>query len=288
MNRRRFVPIAIAVVIIAVVAGLLLWVNRGGSIPTKPPSSAPAAGSCWNLDTGTAGGQAPWPGRPVGCDTPHTVEVFYVGQVDHALIVNQRRASGQQKQVNSLVMIGEARGGCTAKAGQFLGDSPRGARVAVFPDFIKPVTDGFYACAIAQSAGPNNDRFVSRTSSLRGQAGVLGVECVATGDAGALSYVSCDKPHTSEFAALYRVTPANAPFDGQQLATMVPNGCDAVVRSFLGLPDGSKRDDVTSAFVGPKDANSWIGSDQTYACYAHTSTSITGSLAGLGTRPLPH
>ena len=59
--------------------------------------------------------------------------MFYVGQVDHALIVSQRRASGQEKDVNSLVMIGEARAGCTVKGQDFLGDSPRGAQVAVLP-----------------------------------------------------------------------------------------------------------------------------------------------------------
>lgn len=288
MSRRRLLPTAIAALVLAVVISLLWWVNRSKPIPSTPPSSAPTVGSCWNLDPATAAGQAPWPGKPVDCAAAHTVEVFYVGQVDHVLIKNQRTASGQQKNVNSLVMIGEARAGCTVKGQDFLGDSARGSRVAILPDFIKPIDDGFYVCAIAQSAGPNNDAFVSRTGSLKGQAMALSIECVAATRTATLAYTTCDKPHNSEFVALYTVTPLNAPFDESQLAPMVRAGCDKYVRSYLKLDTSAKRTDVTSAYVGPTSSNSWIGSDQTYACYAHTSSDVSASLAGLGTRPLPH
>jgi hypothetical protein len=288
MSRRILFPVGIAVLVIAVVSGLLWWVNRTGPIPTTPPSAAPAVGSCWNLDATTAGGQAPWPGTAVDCAAPHTVEVFYVGQVDHSLIVAERRASGQEKDVNSLVMIGEARAGCTVRGQDFLGDSPRGAQVAVLPDFLKPTDDGFYVCAIAQATGPNNDAFVPRTTSLKGQAKAVSISCVAAGTTDALTYVPCDKPHSSEFAGLYTVTPLNAPFDQQQLAAAVPAGCDKIVKAFMGLKDDAKRDDVNSAYVGPKTSGAWIGSDQTFACFAHTATDTSASLAGLGTRPLPH
>ncbi len=287
MNRRTLIPLSAAVLVLAVAGGLLWWVNRSGSIPTTS-QSAPSIGSCWNLDPDTAGRQAPWPGQPVDCSSAHTVEVFYVGQVDHTLIVSQRRAKGQEKDVNGLLMIGEARAACTVKGQDFLGDSTRGAQVAVLPDFVAPIDDGFYVCAMAQAAGPNNDRFVARTSTLQGQATALNIPCVASGASGSLTYVPCDKAHSSEFAGLYTVTPLNAPFNSTALATAVPAGCDKIVKAYMKLADTAKREDVSSAYVGPKTSNSWIGSDQTFACYAHTDADTSASLAGLGTRPLPH
>ena len=114
-------------------------------------------------------------------------------------------------------MAGEARAGCTVKGQKFLGDSPRGARVAVLPDFVRPADDGFYVCAMAQSTGPNNQSFVTRTTSMKGAAKALGIECVASPASGGLAYVPCTQPHNSEYAGTYTVTPLGAPYDGTQL-----------------------------------------------------------------------
>jgi hypothetical protein len=32
----------------------------------------------------------------------------------------------------------------------------------------------------------------------------------------------------------------------------------------------------------------WVGSDQTFACYAMAAVPVRGSVRGLGTGPLPH
>jgi hypothetical protein len=223
----------------------------------------------------------------VDCTGPHTVEVFYAGQVDRALVKNGRSATGQEKQANNVIMAGEARAGCTVKAKPFLGDSPRGARVAVMANFVKPAQDGFYVCTMAEAAGPNGDTFITRAGSMKGAAQQLGIECVASGANGSLTYVPCSRPHSSEYAGTYTVTPLGAPYDASQLQTAVPNGCKQIVIAFMGLRAGATRSDVTSAYVGPTTSNTWIGSDQSYACYARTASEISGSLQGLGTRPLP-
>lgn len=287
MTRRAALPAAIALVILAVVSAVFWWFNRSVSVPTTAPSTTPAVGSCWNLDVSTATGQAPWGGKPVDCASPHTVEVFFAGQVDQALVRNQKKSSGQQKQVNTLVMAGEARAGCTVKGQNFLGDSPRGARVAVLPDFVRPADDGFYVCAMAQSTGPNNQSFVTRTTSIKGAAKALGIECVASAASGGLAYVPCTQPHSSEYAGTYTVTPLGAPYDGKQLQAAVPSGCAQVVKAFMGLKSDANRTDVTSAYVGPTSSSSWLGSDQSFACYAHTANDISASVQGLGARPLP-
>jgi hypothetical protein len=287
MTRRRLLPVAIAVVILAVISVALWWFNRSAAVPTAAPSNTPAVGSCWNLDVRTATGRAPWDGKPVPCNAPHTIEVFYTGAVDRKLARNQRNAKGQSKQLNTLLMAGEARYGCTAKAQQFLGDSPRGEQVAVLPDFMKPTDDGFYVCAMAQSTSPNNEAYVTRTSSLAGAARSLVIECVSSAADGSLAYVSCKRPHDSEYAGTYQVTPLNAPYNGTALQTAVPNGCKAIVDAFMGLAKGVERSDVSSAYVGPTSSDTWLGSDQSFACYAHTAAQITGTLEGLGARPLP-
>ncbi|HEY7174398.1 MAG TPA: hypothetical protein VH442_05725, partial [Micromonosporaceae bacterium] len=68
----------------------------------------------------------------------------------------------------------------------------------------------------------------------------------------------------------------------------VSAGCAQLVDSFLGLGANQTRSDLRVSEVGPDSANLWVGSDQTFACYASATTPWVGSLKGLGTRPLTH
>lgn len=286
---RRLVPIAIAVVVVAAASGLYWWFSRPDPVPATPPSSTPAIGSCWTVNGIEAAGLLPWSGQPVDCAGAHTVEVFHTGQVDHALVRTQRTAKGRDRQINTLLMTAEARAGCTARVTAFLGGSPRGARITVLPDFIRPADDGFYACAVAETGDPTGATVLPRQGSLRGVlAGkTLAIDCVGTvGDA--LAYVPCGEAHTSEYVGLYTVTPAGAPYDGEQLRTAVTTGCQALVNAFLGLSPTAVRPDLSTAFVGPSTSTTWLGSDQTFACYARASHETRGSVKGLGTRALPY
>src|SRR5262245_36640612 len=292
---RRWLPPVIAVVVLAAVGTLLWLANRPTPIPTAAPSTAPHAGSCWNVDDQAIAGQLPWSGGPVPCGAPHTAEIVSVGQVDAKLVRTAQHAKGRDAQLNAFVMATSARATCVDKAGSYVGGAWRGAQLTVYPDFVAPARNGFFACVIAQVADPGGTRVVTRSASLAGaltgaSADALAIDCVAddVGAAATLRFVACGQPHTSEFVGLYTVTPANAPYNGSAIQTAVSGGCLQLVDSFLGLTGGETRADLRASEVGPDSPNLWAGSDQTFACYASASAPWVGSLKGLGTRPLPH
>jgi putative regulator of septum formation len=294
-NRRRWLPPAIAVVVLAGVAIALLLAYRSPDVPSKPPKTAPAVGSCWNVTDGSISGQLPFVGAPVACTAPHTAEIAAVAQVDRKLVQAARTAKGQDSAIDTVAMTVVARAGCTRAVTGYLGGSFRASQLTVHPDFIAPARDGFYACVVAQVADPGGDRAVTRSASLAGALGSratasqLAIDCVAgAGQTAALSFVSCGQSHIAEFVGLYTVTPAGAPFNGPKLKDLVPAGCRSLVDDFLGLAAGKTRSDLQVSYVGPDSAALWSGSDQTFACYAVGSPGWTGTIKGLGTRPLPH
>ncbi len=296
MRGRRWLPPAIAVVVVAVAVTVLWLANRTAPIPTTPSAAAPAIGSCWNVDQNTVTSVLPWTGAaPVACATTHTAEVFYVGQVDADLIRNGRTAKGQDADINTLLMTSEARAGCLVEAGRFLGGAWRSAQLSIYPAFISPPSDGFYACSAAQVADPAGDRLVARTASLSGALGAAGdkdlaIDCVSGAGTitSQLTFVPCAQEHTFEFVGLYTVTPVPAPFDPTQLNQAVSGGCTSLVNGFVGVPAGKTRSDLRIEPVGPDTATLWAGSDQTFACYVSGSVPWKGTIKNLGTRPLPH
>ena len=64
-------------------------------------------------------------------------------------------------------------------------------------------------------------------------------------------------------------------------------GCGQVALTYLGLPSTATRPDLKIGYVGPTTAETWLGSDQTFACYASADTPLRGTVRNLGTRPLP-
>jgi len=294
-NRRRWLPPAIAVAVLAGVAIVLLFAGRSPAVPTEPPKTAPAVGSCWNVTDGSLAGQLPFVGAPVDCTAPHTAEVAAVAQVNRDLVQAARTAKGQDSKIDSVAMTVAARAGCTNAVAGYLGGSFRASQLTVHPDFIAPARDGFYACVVAQVADPGGDRAVTRTSSLAGVladrtlSATLAIDCVTgAGQTAALTFVSCGQSHIAEFVGLYTVTPPNAPFNGNQLKVVVTTGCKSLIESYLALGTGQTRADLQISYVGPDSAELWSGSDQTFACYAVGSPGWTGTIKGLGTRPLPH
>jgi hypothetical protein len=294
-------------VVVIVIVGTVLWLaNRSTPVPTTTPKAAPAVRSCWNVDAATIGHQLPWPGSPVACTAAHTAEIVSVGQVDRQLVRTAQKATGQDATVNSFVMATGARAACLDKVGSYVGGAWRGAQLTVYPDFVAPAKDGFFACVIAQVADPGGLGLVTRTASLAGAlsgpgAASLRIDCVADSTSGAgtssaapsgltaaagLSFVECGQPHTSEFVGLYTVTPANAPYNGPEIQKVVTAGCQQLVDSFVGVAAPQKRSDLRISEVGPDSANLWAGSDQTFACYASASTPWSGSIKGIGTRAL--
>jgi hypothetical protein len=227
----------------------------------------------------------------VACTAAHTAEVFYRGQADHSLLKAYRGATDQKKKAATLVIDAEARSGCTGHATAYLGGNFRSAQLTIIPEFLAPESDGFYGCVAAQVTGPGGGTVVSRTAPLAGAlpSAALAIDCFAGGGSSS-TFTPCTEDHTGEFIGLYTVTPLGAPFNGPELQTVVTQGCQKLLNGFLGLPDGAaNRSDLQSSYVGPGSSADWIGSDQTYACYATAAGTLRGSVKGLGgTRPLPH
>lgn len=291
MPRPARVALVVAVVVLAV-AGGLWWFTRPDPVRHTPPAGAPRAGSCFRVDAGAARAALPWQGREASCSGPHTVELFRVGQVDDDLIRSARGAEGDRAARAKVAMYAQARRACLDGADRFLGGSWHGGRLTVLANWIRPAADGFYGCAVAATLDPGAATFATSTATLRGtmaggEHAALAIGCVrARGDA--LRYVDCATVHDGEYVGGYTLTPPGAPFDAASVRKAAESGCTRVALDYLGLRADSVRRDLRPAYVGPVSAEAWIGSDQTFACYAMAAVPVRGSVRGLGTGALPH
>jgi hypothetical protein len=283
---RRVLGLIVALVVAVVAIGVVEWrLGRSDPIPSVTPAGAPAVGSCWQVDPSVAHGALPWPGTAVSCAAGHSAEVYHVGQVDHDLIVRGRKG-GTDGTVADNLMLAEVRRACGAFASTFLGSDWHKAQVTVLADWISPQRDGFFGCALAQTVDAAGTRFATRTASLKAAGGRVAVACVARGTDGS-AYTPCDQEHDGEFVGVYTLTPPDAPFDATAVKDTANRGCGEVVRSYLGLSSSANRPDLSVGYVGPTTAQTWLGSDQTFACYALAAVGLRGSIRSLGARPLP-
>lgn len=280
MSRRWGLLLAAIVLVVALVGAAMWWFNRPDPVPSGTPSTAPAVGSCWQVEPAAAAKPFPWTGA-ASCAAAHTAEVYYVGQADHDL-VRRSRGTDENAKVAANLMLVEVRRACGAFASTYLGDNWHNARVTIAADWIGSRRDGFFGCALAQTLDAAGTRFVTRTVSMKSAAGELTASCALDG-----GYVPCDQPHNGEFVGTYTVTPEDAPFDQAAVKSAVTKGCGDAVRDYLDLPQQAQRADLTAGYVGPTTAQTWLGSDQTFACYAVSKDRIRGTIRSLGTRPLP-
>src|SRR5215217_4824109 len=101
---KRVVGVIVFAALVAAAVGGAYWLSRPDQVSAAVPKAAPAAGSCWKVDSTRAADAFPWPGRPVDCGDPHTAEVFQVGQVDRELAARARDATGDDAKVDRTVM----------------------------------------------------------------------------------------------------------------------------------------------------------------------------------------
>lgn len=282
---KRWTILIFVVALLAVVGGAY-WLTRPASagISTTPPEGAPATGSCWLVDEKVAAIAFPWPGKPVDCTARHTAEVFYVGQVDRDLAAKTANSKGDEARINQNLMYGEARRACIVHGSDFVGGDWHSARVQIIAGWIKPTRSGYFGCAMVEATAPASKNFVARTATLRGAASALPIACVARID-GALAYAGCDTTHDGEFVGTYTITPFNLPFDAQKVPASANTGCGNAMTSYVG----AARTDLRAGYVGPTTGSDWLGSDQTYACYALVTGAgkLRGSIKGIGSGALP-
>jgi hypothetical protein len=268
-------------VLVVLAAGGAYWLSRPSAVSAALPKAAPATGSCWQVDKAAAGKPFPWPGRSVDCGGTHTAEVFLLGQVDRELAAQVRDAAGDEAKAAQQVMNGQARSACIGVASNYLGADWHTARVQVVASWIKPTETGHFGCALVEVADAAGATFRPRTGSLRnaGPTGALKIGCVTKS-----VYTPCDQPHDGEYTGRYQITPPGALFDQAKVRAAADKGCTEVAAKFIG----ATRSDLRSGYVGPTSANEWLGSDQTFTCYAlATGTDqLKGTLKGLGSGPL--
>jgi hypothetical protein len=280
--RTRFLGLIVFVVLAALLAGGAYWLSRPAKVSADKPKAAPAVGSCWNVDAAAAGSTFPWPGGPVDCAQAHTAEVIHVGQVDRELAAKAENGDDNDAKVSQNLMYAQARSACVELASVYLGAGWRTGRVRVVADWVKPQKTGHFGCALAEVADPTGAKLVSRTGSLRGalRSDQLTIGCVAS-----LTYVPCDQPHDGEFTGTYVITPLDAPYDAAKVKQAAETGCAEVIGKYVRAP----HPDLRTAYVGPTSGADWLGSDQTFACYAMSTTpaKLKGSVKGLGAGPLP-
>jgi putative regulator of septum formation len=285
ISRGRLLAIGVLAV---VVVGAVWYINRSEPIPTRPPAGAPHPGSCFAVTPDQAQQALPWPGGPVACTSAHTAEVYHVGQVDHDLISQARKAKGDPAKIAMNLMFGEVRRACGVFADDYLGGDWHKDQVTLLANWITPAANGFFGCALVQITGPGGSTYVTRNASVKGigDTGPLATGCVTrTGDA--VRFAACTEPHTGEFVGTYRITPDNAPFDAKGVADAANQGCARTALAYLGLPETASRADLHIGYVGPTTAATWLGSDQTFDCYASATSEIRGTIHNLGTGPLP-
>jgi Septum formation len=288
MSRRWAVALTVVSAVL-LVAGAAYAFQRDGDDPATAAlaDNAPAVGSCWQVDETAALDAMPWPaGKATDCAVVHTAEVFLVDRVPRALVADRARAKGEEKALRENLMYAQARRTCTVQASRYLGDNWHGAQVRVLASWIRPARTGYFGCAVVVTQDPAGRRFVSHGGSLRGVLGQpnrLLIACVTDDDGP--RYTGCDDPHTGEYVGTYTITPLDAPFDESAVRTTATRGCAETVAKYVG---SAARTDLRAAYVGPATAADWLGSDQTFACYAMAVEGrLRGSLRGLADRPLP-
>jgi len=274
-------------VVLVLVAAGLNGPRPAAPVPRVAPAGSPVPGQCYTVEPADAKQPFPWPGAG-DCTTAHTVEVVYAGRVGAGLIRTVAEGTGENLKVAEALMQAEVRQACTARSREFLGGLWRGGRLELLAVWVKPARSGFYACALAETADAGAKRYVPRRAGLKdalaaGTRSPLAIGCVA---GAGLAFVPCDEPHQSEFTGLFTVTPPNVPFSADGVGAVVEKGCANRAATYVG----AARPDLTYGYVGPSNAASWLGSDQTYACYVSpvdgAVAAIRGTVRGIGTRPL--
>ncbi|MGI5246558.1 septum formation family protein [Dactylosporangium sp. CA-139066] len=284
--------VAIVLAVLALIGGGVYWMyerGQGRDIPSTPPAGAPAEGTCYQVDAAGAKAALPWDGRPVDCAGAHTVELFHVGQVGKDLLHRLDDAKGEDVKIAQALLYAQARRACLVTGPIFLGGGWHEAKVQIIASWIKPATDGFFGCAVAEVTGPTGDRFAQHTGSLKGALGAgspLAIACVKK-DGEQLRYAGCGESHDGEYTGVYIITPPEAPFDEAAVQSATAKGCTSVGLRYLGLPEDGGRDDLSAGSVGPKTSADWLGSDQAFACYLMSPKPLKASVKGLGKGPLP-
>jgi hypothetical protein len=255
------------------------WPAPGPAAPFRP-----AAGECHEAlaETATADGH-----RPVGCAELHVAETYHVGAAAPADVVP---AAGSPQAV-------AAYRECSRTAADFLGGSPRTARVAVH--VVWPTRAGWaggarwFRCDLG-TAELDGQGGTSRTGSLAGElAGPspLRLSCfdpaVDDGTVTTMRAVPCASAHRAEFAGLWRA-PDVAYAELEAGIERSAAGCRSVIARFARLPDDADMQYRSGWISYNPTRTEWLSGERQVRCFLYfAQRTVTRSLKNAGPSVLP-
>ncbi|HEY1488414.1 MAG TPA: septum formation family protein, partial [Micromonosporaceae bacterium] len=251
-----------------------------------PTQVLPKVGDCYSLEVGNMQANNVEP-----CSSSHLVEIFFVG------VFTDAAAAAKTPPKDGLTALAGAYGICQAPAKKFLGEDWHDGLLTV--GVIAPDADGWtggarwFACSVSVAEGLDNSDATYSAGSLKGvltKPGKLKLSCVNWTN-GKASFSnekvgSCAKPHSAEFAGLYRVPGAAYP-STKRYEQVGGAGCQTVVAHYLGFSDGVDRNSTVGWAWAYNTKAEWNDGDHTLRCYASAYThdrKFTGTVKGIGRR----
>ncbi len=219
----------------------------------------------------------------VGCSRPHTLEVAQVLEIPDDL--PRQRPDDQQLLSLSLTQ-------CAEPAAEYLGSTDMDA-TRLAPWTVWPSKTGWargerwLVCGVTELDGADP---VERTGSLRGA--LVGepfyeFQICTEGPPSeeSIRIVPCDQPHRGE--AVPGTVPLGSPLDqlpdSADIDEVAGPHCAVAVENYLGV---SERADVRTVRRIPTEQG-WQAGHNSAVCYVETEQPVTGTLLGIGDRPLP-
>lgn len=284
MSRNALVPTAVAVLAALALAACTTAVG-GTPEASRPATTAPSESAANNADKVVAGvgecvnGNDP---APVDCARPHTVEITKAGQFKEAVPagVSWRDAIFQAVFPT-----------CRAEAANYLGSehydvTTLGAWMLWPDDAGRRNGERWYRCGVAALGGDGSAE--PRTGSAKGILTGQGLDqyrfCSATRPSNHLPQrISCDKPHPAEAISTVPMGTATDRYPGEPAFQRAANpACKKAMTEYLG----NARNDVVASWRWP-DEVTWRQGFNNIVCYVEANRNYTGTLSGLGSRPLP-
>jgi hypothetical protein len=253
---------------------------------TAPTQVMPKVGGCYQDQT------PDMQSNPSGsCTASHSIEVFFVGEFSDAAA----SASAPPK-AGSSALVG-AYNLCQKPASSYLGSDWHDGQLEMV--VVKPDADGWtggarwFACAVGVTDYLDDDSVTYTSMSLQHiltKANSTKLACVSwTNSKSSFSdehVSSCSKPHSGEFAGLFKMPGTSFP-TAKQWNNIGSDGCQAVVAHYLGFSNGVDRNPTVGWASVYNSKSEWTEGDHTIRCYAAAYThdrKFTGTVKGIGSR----
>lgn len=238
----------------------------GSPSPSVVEAQVPAGGACFHTNGAVSSAEIA-ESDPVDCAEPHTHEAF--------LYLSLQNVEGSPFEFAELA--------CVRRAADFLGSRDWPASlVEVFSVPVDRTADDHFGCAayVGPILGAEGGE---QTGSLRGALEGGGFDAYRACSNPGERTSSCDEPHVFEHVPpIFDLATAATRPDDESLAVLAAK-CPDYIAAHLG---GALRADVRANWFAAT-PEEWDEGSRYVICLAETEEPVVGSLAGIGTAPLP-